>query len=103
MIRITVPEEGDMLTPDTFRWFLDWELIRKARVENAGSDLLRTNMFGCDTTGLWEKYFIRGELEHVFRDLKNNLGLSPSNELINSKAPRWSGASWQLSTAASSH
>ena len=77
MIRITMPKEGEKVTPETFRWHLDWERIREARAEDEGSYLLRTNLPDCDPATLWKKYMIQGEIEYAFRELKNDLGLRP--------------------------
>ena len=77
MIRITMPKEGEKVTPETFRWHLDWERIREARAADEGSYLLRTNLPDCDPATLWKKYMIQGEIEYAFRELKNDLGLRP--------------------------
>ena len=77
MIRITLPKEGEKVTPETFLWHLDWERIREARSEDEGTYLLRTNLPDCDPKTLWKTYMIQGEIEYAFRELKNDLGLRP--------------------------
>ena len=77
MISITVPKEGEKVTPETFKWKLDWERIREARANDEGTYLLRTNLPECDLKTLWKRYMIQGEIEYAFRELKNDLGLRP--------------------------
>ncbi len=51
MISITIPKEGEKVTPETFKWKLDWERIREARANDEGTYLLRTNLPECDPRG----------------------------------------------------
>ena len=44
MISITIPREGEKVTPGAFKWKLDWERIREARANDEGTCLLRTNL-----------------------------------------------------------
>ena len=76
-IAIAIPREGEKVTPETFRWHLDWERIRAAREKDEGTYLLRTNLADCDPKTLWKKYMIQGEIEYAFRELKGDLGLRP--------------------------
>lgn len=77
MIAISMPKEGEKVTPETFRWNLDWDRIDEARANDEGTYLLRTNLPECDPKTLWKKYMIQGEIEYAFRELKNDLGLRP--------------------------
>ena len=77
LIRITLPKEGEPVTPATFTWNLDWPRIREARAKDEGTYLLRTNLTDSDPKTLWKKYMIQGEIEYAFRELKNDLGLRP--------------------------
>ena len=77
MISITIPKEGEKVTPETFKWKLDWDRIREARANDEGAYLLRTNLPECDPKTLWKRYMIQGEIEYAFRELKNDLGLRP--------------------------
>ena len=77
MIRFSLPKEGEEVTPDTFRWHLDWDRIREVRAEDEGTYLLRTNLPDCDPKTLWKKYMIQGEIEHAFFEIKDVLGLRP--------------------------
>jgi transposase len=77
MIDVTIPKEGDKVTAESFSWKLDWQQIREARANDEGTYLLRTNLPECDPRTLWRKYMIQGEIEHAFRELKNDLGLRP--------------------------
>lgn len=77
MISVSIPDEGDDVTPETFRWHLDWTKIREARRNDEGTYLLRTNLTDCDPKTLWKKYMIQGEIEYAFREMKQDLGLRP--------------------------
>ena len=77
MISITLPKEGQKVTPETFHWHLDWDRIDEARANDEGTYLLRTNLPECDPKTLWKRYMIQGEIEYAFRELKNDLGLRP--------------------------
>ena len=76
-ISITLPKEGQKVTPETFHWHLDWDRIDEARANDEGTYLLRTNLPECDPKTLWKRYMIQGEIEYAFRELKNDLGLRP--------------------------
>jgi len=77
MISITVPKEGEKVSPESFHWHLDWDRIDEARANDEGTYLLRTNLPECDPKTLWKRYMIQGEIEYAFRELKNDLGLRP--------------------------
>jgi len=77
MISVSLPGEGKKVTPESFRWRLDWDRIREARANDEGTYLLRTNLPECDPKTLWKRYMIQGEIEYAFRELKNDLGLRP--------------------------
>ena len=74
---VLIPPAGEEVTPETFRWSLDWERIREARAKDEGTYLLRTNLEDCDPKTHWKKYMIQGEIEYAFRELKGDLGLRP--------------------------
>lgn len=85
LIEIVKPAEGEKVTPQSFRWRLDWAAIRKARREDEGTYLLRTNLTDCDPKTLWKKYMIQGEIEQAFRELKNDLGLRPVHHQLETR------------------
>ena len=85
LISITIPKEGDPVTPHTFQWHLDWPRIREARAKDEGTYLLRTNLPDCDPKTLWKKYMLQGEIEHAFRELKNDLGLRPIHHRLDER------------------
>ena len=85
LVSITVPKEGDPVTPTTFQWQLDWPRIREARAKDEGTYLLRTNLPDCDPKTLWKKYMLQGEIEHAFRELKNDLGLRPIHHRLDDR------------------
>ena len=84
-IEIVRPKEGEKVTTETFRWKLDWDAIRKARNEDEGTYLLRTNLTDCDPKTLWKKYMIQGEIEQAFKELKNDLGLRPIHHQLETR------------------
>ena len=85
LISITIPTEGAPVTPTTFQWQLDWPRIREARSRDEGTYLLRTNLADCDPKHLWKKYMLQGEIEHAFRELKNDLGLRPIHHRLDDR------------------
>ena len=84
-IEIVRPKEGEKVTTESFRWRLDWNAIRKARNEDEGTYLLRTNLTDCDPKTLWKKYMIQGEIEQAFKELKNDLGLRPIHHQLETR------------------
>ena len=84
-IEIVRPKEGEKVTTATFRWKLDWDAIRKARNEDEGTYLLRTNLADCDPKTLWKKYMLQGEIEQAFKELKNDLGLRPVHHQLETR------------------
>jgi hypothetical protein len=54
LVEILVPREGELVTPDTFRWKLRWTKFR-AVSRRDGHYILRTNLRGEDPAVLWER------------------------------------------------
>lgn len=53
-ISVSLPKKGEKVTPETFAWHFDWDRIRKARSDEEGTCLLRTNLHDCDPKTLWK-------------------------------------------------
>lgn len=85
MISITLPKEGQKVTPETFHWHLDWDRIDEARANDEGTYLLQTNLPECDPKTLWKRYMLQGEIEYAFRELKDDLGLRPVHHQLDDR------------------
>ena len=75
-VLLTLPEEGEEVTPETFSYRFDRARLRQAR-RREGRYLLRTNMNASTPAELWERYMQLVQVEEAFRDLKGDLGLRP--------------------------
>lgn len=73
---LTIPAEGQSVTPDTFHYKLDRARLRQAR-RREGRYLLRTNLTTTDPGELWERYLQLVQVEEAFRNLKGDLGIRP--------------------------
>jgi len=76
LVTITVPPEGQRVTPETFAFGLDRHAYRAA-ARRDGSYLLRTTMDAADPRGLWERYIVLTEIEAAFKCLKSDLAIRP--------------------------
>jgi transposase len=76
VVMIELPEEGEAVSPETFRYRVDRKKLRLLR-EREGNYLLRTNQQKVDPATLWEQYMQLVQIEAVFRTLKSDLGLRP--------------------------
>jgi len=75
-IELTLPPEGQPVTPETFRYRVDREVLRSLR-EREGRYLLRTNLDAVEPSALWKRYMQLVQVEEAFRTLKGDLGLRP--------------------------
>jgi transposase len=75
-VLLTLPREGEEVTPETFSYQFDRARLRQAR-RREGRYLLRTNMNASTPEELWERYMQLVQVEEAFRDLKGDLGLRP--------------------------
>lgn len=73
---LTLPPEGEEVTPESFHYQLDRARLRQSR-RREGSYLLRTNLTATDPAELWERYLQLVHVEEAFRDLKGDLGIRP--------------------------
>jgi hypothetical protein len=76
LVDIRLPEEGQEVTQDTFRFSLRKDKLRKAR-RREGCYLLRSNLTETGPATLWQHYIQLTEVEQAFKELKNDLGLRP--------------------------
>jgi hypothetical protein len=76
LVEITVPPEGQRVTPEDFQFQLNRQAYRAA-ARRDGSYLLRTTMDGDDPRALWERYIVLTEIEAAFKCLKSDLAIRP--------------------------
>lgn len=76
LVEITVPPVGSKVTPETFRFRLKADELRRAR-RREGSYLLRTNLTAAEPETLWELYVQLTQIEAAFRCLKTDLQIRP--------------------------
>ena len=76
LIRLTLPQSHEAVTPDTFRFELDRNKLRQVR-RREGRYLLRTNLTGHDPAQLWTFYTQLTEVEQAFKELKHDLSIRP--------------------------
>ncbi len=75
-VELTLPQEGQPVTPETFQYRVNRETLRRLR-EREGRYLLRTNLDAVEPSVLWERYMQLVQVEEAFRNLKGDLGLRP--------------------------
>jgi len=75
-IDIQLPEKDQPVTPETFRFRLNWQRLREAR-RREGSYLLRSNLTDSDPAKLWTFYLQLIEVEQAFKELKGDLAIRP--------------------------
>jgi transposase len=76
LIRLTLPQSREAVTPDTFHFELDRARLRRTR-RREGRYLLRTNLTGHDPTQLWTFYTQLTEVEQALKELKHDLSIRP--------------------------
>lgn len=76
LIRIELPAHEEPITPEKFRWEIEWEKYRRA-YRREGRYLLRSNLGEAPPERLWEMYIQLVEIEEAFRNLKGDLALRP--------------------------
>ena len=84
LIQLHLPEKDQTVTPESFRFTLDQNKLRKVR-RREGRYLLRTNISGRDPGDLWTFYIQLTEVEQAFKELKNDLAVRP---IYHSTEPR---------------
>lgn len=76
LVEITLPSPQEPITPDTFRFRLCRDKLRKVRRQE-GQYLLRSNLCGENPATLWHYYMRLVEVEQAFKTLKMDLSLRP--------------------------
>jgi len=76
LIKLTLPQSHEAVTPDTFRFELDRDKLRQVR-RREGRYLLRTNLSSHDPAQLWTFYIQLTEVEQAFKELKHDLAIRP--------------------------
>jgi len=76
LIKLTLPQSHEAVTPDTFRFELDRNKLRQVR-RREGRYLLRTNLSSHDPAQLWTFYIQLTEVEQAFKELKHDLAIRP--------------------------
>ena len=76
LVELSLPEPYQSVTPDTFRFRLFKDKLRKVRRQE-GQYLLRSNLTGEDPATLWKYYIQLVEVEQAFKTLKMDLSLRP--------------------------
>jgi transposase len=75
-VQMQVPEEGQLVTRETFQFRVDKQKLQKAEWRD-GHYLLRSNLTAGDPSVLWTRYVQLTQIESVFRSLKSELGIRP--------------------------
>lgn len=75
-VTIELPKAEEEISRQTFRFKLEREKLRDAELYD-GHYLLRTNLSDKEPKYLWELYMLLVEIEAVFRNFKNDLGIRP--------------------------
>ena len=76
LVKITLPSAEQPVTPQTFRFQLLRDKLRKVRRQE-GQYLLRSNLCAEDPAVLWKYYMLLVEVEEAFKTLKNDLSVRP--------------------------
>ena len=84
LVDIRLPDNGQAVTPETFRFALNRRNFRTAR-RREGSYLLRSNLKGDDPARLWQYYVQLTEVEQAFKELKGDLAIRPIYHQLDSR------------------
>jgi hypothetical protein len=76
LVELSLPLPHQAVTPETFRFSLCKDKLRKVRKQE-GQYLLRSNLTGEDPATLWKYYIQLVEVEQAFKTLKMDLSLRP--------------------------
>jgi transposase len=76
VLQITLPDQDQPVSAETFSFRLNWQRLREAR-RREGSYLLRSNLTDRDAGQLWAFYLQLVEVEQAFKELKNDLAIRP--------------------------
>jgi len=76
LVEITLPSVNQPVHPQTFRFQLNRDKLRKVR-RHEGQYLLRSNLCAEDPAVLWKYYMLLVEIEEAFKTLKMDLAVRP--------------------------
>ncbi len=76
LVEVTVPNEGQTVSQQTFRFQLKRAKLRQVR-RREGRYLLRSNLTVQKPAELWQMYLMLVEIEAAFKDLKGDLSVRP--------------------------
>lgn len=76
LVDIHVPSVQETVSPESFRFSLNRQKLRKAR-GGEGTYLLRTNLADARPDELWKRYIVLTEVEQAFKELKHDLSIRP--------------------------
>jgi hypothetical protein len=76
LVEITLPSVQEPVSPQTFRFRLCRDKLRKVRRQE-GEYLLRSNLCAEDPAALWKYYMLLVEVEEAFKTLKMDLSVRP--------------------------
>ena len=75
-IDLQVPQEGEEVTRETFRFQVNKDKLKKAELRD-GYYLLRSNLVAEGPAVQWERYVQLTQMEAAFQSLKSELGIGP--------------------------
>jgi transposase len=73
---IQLPEAEALVSPETFRFHLNRDKLRRCR-RREGRYLLRSNLTEQDPADVWEKYLLLTQVEQAFKELKGDMSVRP--------------------------
>jgi hypothetical protein len=76
LVEVTLPSAAEPVTPQTFRFKLRRDKLRKV-CRQEGQYLLRSNLCAEDPAVLWKYYMLLVEVEEAFKTLKMDLSVRP--------------------------
>jgi hypothetical protein len=76
LVKVSVPEENQPVTPPNFRFELRKDKLRQVR-KREGRYLLRSNLSAKEPEKLWQFYIQLTQVEAAFKDLQDDLALRP--------------------------
>ena len=76
LVDIQLPEAEALVSPETFRFHLNHDKLRRCR-RREGRYLLRSNLTEQDPAHVWEKYLLLTQVEQAFKELKGDMSVRP--------------------------
>lgn len=76
LVTIQLPDAHGPVNPDTFRFHLNRDKLRRCR-RREGRYLLRSNLTEEDPADVWEKYLLLTHIEQAFKEVKGDMLVRP--------------------------